>query len=122
MKSASNGGILKDRLQVLHVHILLVASLGAGQMVQPGTGQYEGRVAVWETTHHTGATANLPIQPFNDIVGADSGPVLAGKIAVGQRFLNTILHLLTASFSFMERSSSITALAFSQAAFLLSWA
>ena len=63
-------------------------------MAQSGTDQHEGRVAVWKTAHHTGAAANLPVQPFNNIVGADASPVFAGKIAVGQRFLNAILHLL----------------------------
>ena len=36
MKSASNRGILKGRLQVLHVHVLLVAPLSTGHMAQPG--------------------------------------------------------------------------------------
>lgn len=60
MKSASNGGILKGRLQVLHVHILLVAPLGASHVAQPSTDQHEGRVAVWKSTHpqsaHDGRT------------------------------------------------------------------
>ena len=63
-------------------------------MAQPGTDQHEGRVAIREATYHTGAAANLPVQPFNDIVGADTSPVLAGKIAAGQRFLYAVLHLL----------------------------
>ena len=37
MKSASNGGVLNGSLQVLHVHVLLVAPLGTGYMAQPGT-------------------------------------------------------------------------------------
>ena len=92
MKSASNGGILKGRLQVLYVHVLLVAPLGAGHMAQPepGTDQHEGRVAVRETAHHTGAAANLPVQPLNDIVGSDASPVLAGEIAVGQCFFEAL--------------------------------
>ena len=82
MKSASNGGILNGSLRVLHVHVLLVASMGASHMAQPGTNQHEGRVAVREAAYHTGAAANLLVQPFNDIVGADASPVLTGKIAV----------------------------------------
>ena len=93
MKSAGNGGVLKGILQVLHVHVLLVAPLGAGYMAQPGTDQHEGRVAVRETARHTGAAADLPVQPLNDIVGADTGPVLTGKIAVSQRLLNAIFYL-----------------------------
>ena len=34
---ASNRGILKGCLQVLHVHVLLVAPLGTCHMTQPGT-------------------------------------------------------------------------------------
>ena len=93
MKSASNGDILNGGLQMLHVHVLLVAPLGTGHMAQPGADKHEGRVTVRETAHHTGAAADLPVQPLNDIVGADTGPVLTVKIAIGQRFLNTILHL-----------------------------
>ena len=79
---------------MLHIHVLLVAPLGAGHMAQPGTDQHEGRVAIREAAHHTGAAADLPVQPFNDVVGADTSPMFAGKIAVGQRFLNAILYLL----------------------------
>ena len=86
MKSASNGGVLKGGLQVLHVHVLLVAPLGAGHMAQPCTDQHKGRVAVRETAHHTGAAADLPVQAFNNIVGADASPVLAGKVTIGKLF------------------------------------
>ena len=86
MKSASNGGVLKGRLQVLHVHVLLVAPLGAGHMVQPGTDQHESRMAVRETAYHTSAAADLTVQPLNNIVGADASPVLAGKVTVGKLF------------------------------------
>src|SRR5699024_8901821 len=85
---------LKDGLQVLHVHVLLVAPLGTGHMAQPGTNQHQSRVAVREAANHTGAAADLTVQPFNDIVCTDTGPVLAGKIAVGQCFFNAVLHLL----------------------------
>ena len=74
MKSVSNGGVLNGSRQVLHVHVLLVAPLGAGHMAQPGTNQHKGRVAVRETAHHTGAAADLPVQPLSDIVGADASP------------------------------------------------
>ena len=98
MKSAGNGGVLKGNLQMLHVHVLLVAPLGAGYMAQPGTDQHQGRVAVRETARHTGAAADLPVQPLNDIVGADTGPVLTGEIAVGQSLLNAIFYLLCGLF------------------------
>ena len=85
MKLARNGGVLKGRLQMLHVHVLLVAPLGTGHVAQSGTYQHESRIAVRETSHHTSAATDLPVQPFNDIVGADTSPVFAGKIAVGQK-------------------------------------
>ena len=81
MKSASNGGVLNGSLQVLHIHVLLVAPLGAGHMAQPGTDQHEGRVAIREGPH-PGPAANLPVQPFNHVVSADPGPVLIRKITV----------------------------------------
>ena len=93
MKSASNECVLKGSLQVLHAHVLLVSPLGAGPMAQPGTDQHEGGVAVQETAHHMGTAADLPVAPFNDIVGTDVGPMFTEKIAVSQRFLNAILRL-----------------------------
>ena len=80
VKSASNGGIFKGCLQVLHVHVLLAAPLGTGHMAQPGTDQHQSRVAIRKTAHHTSAATDLPVQPFNDIVGADTSPVLAETI------------------------------------------
>lgn len=53
-----------------------------------------------EAIHHTGTTADLPIQPLNDIVSTDTGPVFTGEIATSQHFLNAILHLLGGLFQF----------------------
>lgn len=61
MKSASNGGILNGSLQMLHVHVFLVAPLCAGHMAEPGTDQHESRVAVREAANNTGAAADLPV-------------------------------------------------------------
>ena len=94
MKSAGNGGVVHDRLQVLHVHVFLVAPLGARHMAQPCADQHQGGVAVRERPHHAGSAADLPVQPLDHVVGADARPVLAGKIAVSQRFLNAVLDLL----------------------------
>ena len=79
MKSASSGGVLKGSLQVIHVHVFLVTPLGAGHMTKSGTDQHKGRVAVWETAHHTGAAADLPVEPLNDVIGTDASPVFAGS-------------------------------------------
>ena len=77
---------------MLHVHVLFVAPLGAGHMAQPGTDQHEGGVAIRETAHHTGSAADLPVQPFRDIVGTDTRPVFTGKIAVSLSFHGTTLY------------------------------
>ena len=68
---------------MLHVHVLLVTPLGTGDMAQSGTDQHQGRVAIREGAHHTGAAANLPVEPLNDIVGADTRPVFRREIEVG---------------------------------------
>ena len=94
MKSAGNEGVVQRRLQVLHVHIFFVAPLRARYMAKPGADQHQSRVAVRERSHHAGSAADLPIQPLNHVVGTDARPMLAGKIAVGQRFLDTVLDLL----------------------------
>ena len=94
MKSAGNEGVVQRRLQVLHVHIFFVALLRARYMAKPGADQHQSRVAVRERSHHASSAADLPIQPLNHVVGTDARPMLAGKIAVGQRFLDTVLDLL----------------------------
>ena len=90
MKSAGNGGVVQSRLQVLHVHVFLAAQLGARRVAKSGADQHQGGVPVRECPHHTGAAADLTVQPLDHVVGTDAGPMLAGKIAVGQRFLCTI--------------------------------
>lgn len=88
MESAGNKGVVQRRLQVLHVH------MRARHMAKPGADQYQSRVAVRERSHHAGSAADLPIQPLNHVVATDARPMLAGKIAVGQHFLDTVLDLL----------------------------
>ena len=94
LKSAGNGDVVQSCLQVLHVHVFLVAPLGARHMTQPGADQHQGGVTVRKCPYHPRPSADLPVQPLDHIVGADAGPVLAGKIAVGQRLLNAVLDLL----------------------------
>ena len=94
MRSAGNRGVVHDRLQVLHIHVFFAAPLGARHMAEPGTNQHQGRVAIGECPHHPRPPADLTVQPLDHVVGADARPVLAGKIAVGQRFLNAVLDLL----------------------------
>ena len=95
MKSASNGDILNGSLQMLHIHVLLVAPLRTGHMAQPSTDQHEGGIAVRETAHHTGTATDFPVEPFNARVATNSGPALIGKIEVGKRLLSHRLSLGT---------------------------
>ena len=94
MKSAGNRGVVQSRLQVLHVHVFLVAPLGARHMAEPGADQHQGGVAVRERSHHPRPSADLSVQPLDRVVGTDARPVFAGKIAVGQRLLDAVLDLL----------------------------
>ena len=94
MKSAGNRGVFQSLLQMLHVHVFLVAPLGASHVAQTGADQHQGGVPVRERPHHPRPTADLTVQPLDHIVGTDAGPMLAGKIAVGQCLLNTVLDLL----------------------------
>ena len=79
---------------MLHIHVLLAAPHGSGGLVQ--------------------------LHPLDYIVGADARPVLAGKVAVGQRLLDAVLDLLGGRF--IAFSSATTPFAFSREAFLLSCA
>ena len=94
MKSTGNRGVVQSRLQVLHVHVFFAAPLGACHMAQPRADQHQGGISVRERPHHAGSAADLTVQPLDHVVGTDAGPVLAGKIAVGQRLLNAVLDLL----------------------------
>ena len=78
---------------MLHVHVLFIAPLGAGHIAQAGTDQHEGGVAIREGAHHSGSAADLPVEPLNNVVGTDAGPMLEGELAVGQRLLNAVFHL-----------------------------
>ena len=94
MKSAGNEGVIQRRLQVLRVHIFFAAPLRALHMAKPGADQHQSRVAVRKRSHHAGVPADLTVHPLDHVVGADARPMLAGKNAVDQRFLDTVLDLL----------------------------
>ena len=67
-------------------------------MAKAGTDQHQGGVAVRERPHHAGSAADLTVQPLDHVVGADTCPMLAWKVAVGKRFFNAILHFLRCFF------------------------
>ena len=68
LKSAGNRGVAQSRLQVLHVHVFLVAPLGARHVAKPRADQHQGGVAIGECPHHTGASADLTVQPLDHVV------------------------------------------------------
>ena len=63
----------------------------AAKKVEGGTDQHQSGVAVRERSHHAGSAADLTVQPFDHVVGADARLMLTGEIAVGQRLLNASL-------------------------------
>ena len=77
MRSAGNEGVVQSSLQVLHVHVFLVAPLGARNVAKSGADQHQGRVAVRERPYHPRPAADLSVQPFDHVVCADARPVLA---------------------------------------------
>ena len=76
------GGIAESGLQMPHVHVLLVTPLGACDMAQAGTDKHQGRIAIGEGTHNSGAPADLAVQAFHDVVRADPRPGLNPKSCV----------------------------------------
>ena len=64
---------------------------GARRVAKSGADQHQGRVPVRECPHHARPPTDLPVQLLDHVVGTDARPMLAGKIAVGQRFLNAVL-------------------------------
>ena len=59
-------------------------------MAQPSANQHEGRVSVGKAAHHAGASANLSVEPLNDIVSTDPRPVLKGKIRVVKEIMQEL--------------------------------
>ena len=51
-------------------------------MAKPGADQHEGGVPIRERPHYAGAAADLTVQPLDHVVGADAGPVFAGKVTI----------------------------------------
>ena len=82
LKSAGNRGVVQSRLQVLHIHVFLVAPLSTSHVAEPGADQHQGGISVRECPHHASAAADLTVQPLDHVVCTDAGPMLTGKIAV----------------------------------------
>ena len=57
LKSAGNGNVIHDRFQVLRVHVILVAPLGARHMAKPRADQHQGGISIGERPHHASPAA-----------------------------------------------------------------
>ena len=68
LKSAGNRGVAQSRLQVLHVHVFLVAPLGTCHMAQPRADQHQGGVPVRESADYPGSAPDLSVQTLNGVV------------------------------------------------------
>lgn len=84
------------------------------------TNQHQSKVAVRKTAHHTGTVADFPVQPLNNIVGADTSPVLAGKITISKSRFITVLHSLSILLQLHRAQFLQYCLVPLQAAFLIS--
>ena len=58
-ESLCNRGIAQSYLQVLHVHVFLVAPLSACDMAQAGADEHQGGVAIGEGTHDPGGQSQI---------------------------------------------------------------
>ena len=66
---------------MLHVHVFLVAPLGARHVAKSGADQHQGGIAVRERPHHAGPAADLTVQPLDHVVGTDAGLSIPHEIA-----------------------------------------
>ena len=83
---------------MLHIHILFVAPLSSGNVSETGTNEHQRRVAIRKTTDNPCTSADLPVQPFDDVVRPNPRPVLRWEFAVSQRLVDTVFHLLRSLF------------------------
>ena len=81
MGSAGDRGIIRSCLQMLHVHVLLIAERSACHMAEFGIDQHQSRVPIWECLYHAGSGVRLTIQPYNRVV-VDMHPVFAQEDTV----------------------------------------
>ena len=65
---------------MLHVQVLLRASLCSGDVAQPRTDQHQGRVAIGKTLYYISTAADFPVQSFYDVVHANTQLVLAVEV------------------------------------------
>ena len=97
---------------MLHVHVYLTSPLATSYMMQPNT----EHITVWETANYMSVAATLTVHLFNSFIGTNADPVFTRKTIVRKHFLTPFSTFLAASFCFLKRSSSVTALFFHDSA------
>ena len=63
--------------------------LGTRDMPESGRHQHQGRSTVREVANHPGPSPDLPVHPFQNIIGSDPYPVIPWECHVGQRFVDS---------------------------------
>ena len=78
---------------VFHAKIPLCSPLLSRHIPQSGANQHQSRLSVRKSADNAGTSPDFTVHALNNIVCADARPMLAGKFAVSQSFLNAVLHL-----------------------------
>ena len=78
----------------LHIHVALHGPLGACDVLQPGRGRVEGRLAIGEGADHAGPPSDFAHYAFHGDVRLYPGPILVGEGVVDQGFVDSLLELL----------------------------
>lgn len=91
MMLPGNLGVVGNCFEMLHVHVFLVAPLGARHTPELCTDQHQSGIPIGERTDNTGPPADFSVQALNDIVRSDSGPMFKGEGSVGQSLFYAVL-------------------------------
>jgi len=86
-KSGSGDG--PNFSQSIHLQIAFGSPSSRGDVSQTGRHQHQWRVAVRKRSHDARSSANLPVEPFQRVVGADAPPVFRRHGVITQRLINT---------------------------------
>ena len=71
---------MHDAVEPGHVQVAACAPLVGGDVADPGADEHERAPAVREAADHSGAPADLAVEPFDHVVRADPPPMLDGIV------------------------------------------
>lgn len=66
--------------------------------MQKSTNKHDNRIPDWITHHHTSAMMNFPVQPSNDIGGADMRSVLDRKCVLFSNIVGVVVNISATRF------------------------